>query len=85
MITRRGFMKVLGGGLVSAVALGSYAFGIEPLARLRVARYALTPPGWSPGLKLRLSRSRMFMPANPGCLRAASHPYASAPTTSAAT
>ncbi|WP_027993292.1 metallophosphoesterase [Sinorhizobium meliloti] len=54
MITRRGFMKVLGGGLVSAVALGSYAFGIEPLARLRVARYAVTPPGWSPGLKLRL-------------------------------
>jgi predicted MPP superfamily phosphohydrolase len=71
MITRRGFMKVLGGGLVSAVALGSYAFGIEPLARLRVARYALTPPGWSPGLKLRLV--------------ALADIHACAPTTSAAT
>jgi predicted MPP superfamily phosphohydrolase len=26
----------------------------EPLARLTVSRYALSPPGWPPGLKLRL-------------------------------
>ena len=54
MISRRAFLKVLGGGFVGAMALGSYAFGFEPLVRLNVTRYALTPPGWPPGLKLRL-------------------------------
>jgi predicted MPP superfamily phosphohydrolase len=54
MITRRGFMKALGGGFASAMALGGYAFAFEPLARLNVTRYALAPPGWTPGLKLRI-------------------------------
>ena len=54
MITRRGFLQVLGGGFASAMALGGYAFAIEPLTRLKIARYALTPPGWTPGLKLRI-------------------------------
>ncbi|PDT82878.1 metallophosphoesterase [Sinorhizobium sp. BJ1] len=54
MITRRGFMQVIGGGFASAVALGGYAFAVEPLARLRIAHYSLTPPGWTPGLKLRV-------------------------------
>ncbi|MCG5475367.1 MAG: metallophosphoesterase [Sinorhizobium fredii] len=54
MITRRGLLKLIGGGFASAVALGGYAFAFEPLARLNVTRYALTPPGWTPGLKLRI-------------------------------
>lgn len=54
MITRRGLLKVLGGGIASMAALGGYAFAIEPLARLSVTRYSLTPPGWTPGLKLRV-------------------------------
>ncbi|OWO92655.1 metallophosphoesterase [Rhizobium esperanzae] len=54
MITRRGFFKVLGGGIAGVMALGSYAFAYEPLARLGIARYRLTPPGWTPGLKLRI-------------------------------
>lgn len=54
MITRRGFMQVLGGGFASAMALGGYAFAVEPLARLRIAHYSLTPPGWTQGLKLRV-------------------------------
>ncbi|WP_455873774.1 metallophosphoesterase [Rhizobium yanglingense] len=54
MITRRGFLKILGGGLAGVVALGGYAFAYEPLARLNITRYALTPPGWTPGLKLRV-------------------------------
>ncbi|MBP1875144.1 putative MPP superfamily phosphohydrolase [Ensifer adhaerens] len=54
MITRRGLLKFLGGGIASMAALGGYAFAIEPLARLNVTRYALTPPGWTPGLKLRV-------------------------------
>ncbi|MEI3853120.1 MULTISPECIES: metallophosphoesterase [unclassified Ensifer] len=54
MITRRGLLKVIGGGIASMAALGGYAFAVEPLARLNVTRYALTPPGWTPGLKLRV-------------------------------
>ncbi|WDZ75966.1 metallophosphoesterase [Ensifer adhaerens] len=54
MITRRGLLKVIGGGIASMAALGGYAFAVEPLARLSVTRYTLTPPGWTPGLKLRV-------------------------------
>jgi predicted MPP superfamily phosphohydrolase len=54
VITRRGFLKILGGSVAGVVALGGYAFAYEPLARLNIARYALTPPGWTPGLKLRV-------------------------------
>ncbi|MBZ7923184.1 metallophosphoesterase [Ensifer adhaerens] len=54
MITRRGLLKVIGGGIASMAALGGYAFAVEPLARLSVTRYAVTPPGWTPGLKLRV-------------------------------
>lgn len=54
MITRRGLLKVIGGGIASMAALGGYAFAVEPLGRLSVTRYTLTPPGWTPGLKLRV-------------------------------
>ncbi|TCU35515.1 metallophosphoesterase [Rhizobium azibense] len=54
MITRRGFLKILGSSVVGAMAFGGYAFAYEPIVRLNIARYALTPPGWTPGLKLRV-------------------------------
>lgn len=54
MITRRGFLKFLGGSVAGVMALGGYAFAFEPLVRLNVTRYKLTPPGWTPGLKLRV-------------------------------
>lgn len=54
MFSRRQFLKFLGMGAASLGALGFYAFEFEPLLRLTVARYALTPPNWPPGLKLRL-------------------------------
>jgi uncharacterized protein len=54
MITRRRFFKWLGGLAASGVALGSYAFAIEPGFRLNITRYAFTPPRWTPGLKLKL-------------------------------
>ncbi|MFS8144766.1 metallophosphoesterase [Rhizobium sp. BR 249] len=54
MITRRGFFKVLGGSVAGVMSLGGYAFAYEPLARLSITRYRLTPPGWTPGLKLRI-------------------------------
>lgn len=53
MITRRGLFKTLGTSFAAMVALAGYAVA-EPLFRLRIARYALTPPGWTPGLKLRV-------------------------------
>ncbi|MGE6782529.1 metallophosphoesterase [Ensifer adhaerens] len=53
MISRRGLLKLIGGGIASMAALGGYAFAVEPLARLNVTRYKLTPPNWTPGLKLR--------------------------------
>lgn len=33
---------------------GGYAFGIEPMS-LAVTRYAITPPGWPAGLRLRIA------------------------------
>jgi predicted MPP superfamily phosphohydrolase len=44
--SRRSFLKTLAGSAVSLAALGGYAFAVEPGFRLRVQRYAFTPPGW---------------------------------------
>ena len=55
LLTRRRFLRTLGLGALAAGTLGSYAFAIEPLWRLSVTRYAFTPPGWPPGLCLRLA------------------------------
>jgi predicted MPP superfamily phosphohydrolase len=54
MITRRGFLRFIGGSFLTAVALGAYAAGIEPMLLAHVKRYALTPPHWPDGLKLRV-------------------------------
>jgi predicted MPP superfamily phosphohydrolase len=53
VISRRGFLKTLGGGFAALMALGGYAVA-EPLTRLVTTRYAFTPTGWTPGLKLRI-------------------------------
>ena len=54
--TRR---QVLTGLSASALGLGAstgaYAFVIEPRFRLAVTPYMLTPPGWTPGLTLRVA------------------------------
>ena len=54
-LTRRKFLVSLSSLLGSTMALGGYAFGIEPAFRLRVQKYAFTPPNWTPGLKLRVA------------------------------
>lgn len=41
--------------LVAGVGLGGYAFGVEPLVRMSVTRYRLTPPQWPRDLKLRMA------------------------------
>ncbi|MDX8441568.1 metallophosphoesterase [Mesorhizobium australafricanum] len=55
MITRRGFLRLIGGSFLSMVSLGAYAVGIEPMLLAHVKRYALTPPRWPAGLKLRVA------------------------------
>ena len=55
LLTRRRFLRTLGLGALSSAALGSYAFAVEPLWRMTVTRYAITPPGWTPGLHLRVA------------------------------
>lgn len=54
MLTRRNFFIGLGAALAAGVSSVGYAFGVEPF-RLRVARYAFTPPRWSDGLSLRVA------------------------------
>ena len=54
MITRRGFLRFVGGSLLTVVAFSAYAVGIEPMLLTHVKRYALTPPHWPAGLKLRI-------------------------------
>lgn len=55
MISRRGFLRLVGGSVLSMVALGAYAVGIEPMLLTHVKRYALTPPHWPTDLKLRIA------------------------------
>lgn len=53
MITRRAFVRGLGALGLSGLSIGGYAIA-EPW-RLTVRRYALTPPRWPPGLRLRIA------------------------------
>ena len=53
-MTRRGLFKWLSRLALTGVSIGTYALAIEPGFLLRTQYYALTPPRWTPGLKLRL-------------------------------
>lgn len=53
MLSRRSFLAGLGWTFLAGLSSATYAFAIEPTFRLRIARYALTPPRWTPGLKIR--------------------------------
>lgn len=46
MISRRRFLQSLATGSAGVLALGGYAFGIEPHHRLEVRRYDLALPRW---------------------------------------
>ncbi len=54
-MTRRQFLRLIGLGAVASAVAGAYAVAIEPLHRLRITRYAFTPPRWTPGLTLRVA------------------------------
>lgn len=53
-ISRRGFLKGVGGSLASGFGVGGYAFAVEPL-QLAVTRYKVTPAGWPESLKLKIA------------------------------
>ncbi len=65
-ITRRGFLKSLLAALAGGAALSSYAFAIEPMLRLTVQRYRITPPNWPPHLKLTLAAVADVHAVEPG-------------------
>jgi hypothetical protein len=55
LITRRRLLTGLGVSAVSGLALSGYAFGIEPMWRLNVTRYAVTPPRWPKNLNIKIA------------------------------
>ncbi len=52
--TRRLILKVGAGLLLTGVSGGAYARFVEPGGSMALARYRLSPKGWTPGLRLRL-------------------------------
>lgn len=54
MITRRNLLKGLLGTSLAGLFTGIYGGFIEPDLRMRVQNWALQPPGWPRGAKLRL-------------------------------
>jgi predicted MPP superfamily phosphohydrolase len=55
MISRRAVVQGASAFLLGGVGLAGYALGIEPHARLSVARYQVTPSRWPAGVRLRLA------------------------------
>jgi predicted MPP superfamily phosphohydrolase len=54
MISRRQLFKVIGGVGALSASTAAYGFG-EPVLRLRVARYDITPPQWPADFQLRIA------------------------------
>lgn len=54
LLTRRQIISPLTALAALGAGSGAYGIGIEPLYRLHVQRYALSPANWTPGLKLRI-------------------------------
>jgi predicted MPP superfamily phosphohydrolase len=55
MISRRQFFRFLAGLGAFSASSTAYGFGIEPLLRLRVARYDISPPQWPAGFQLKIA------------------------------
>jgi uncharacterized protein len=52
--SRRAFLATVAGSGFGVAGLGGYAVAFEPTS-LTIQRYALSPPGWTPGLRLRIA------------------------------
>jgi uncharacterized protein len=55
MLSRRRFFKFIAGLGAATFSTAAYGVGIEPVLRLRVARYHVTPPQWPADLKLTIA------------------------------
>lgn len=55
LLTRRGFLRLAGTFVAGAAASGVYGTFIEPFYGLRVTRYKLALPRWTPDLRLRVA------------------------------
>ena len=55
MISRRHFFRFLAGLGAFSASTTAYGFGIEPVLRLRVARYDISPPQWPAGFPLKIA------------------------------
>src|ERR1700682_2462221 len=55
MISRRQFFRFVAGLGAFSASTTAYGFGIEPVLRLRVARYDLLPPQWPADFDLRIA------------------------------
>jgi predicted MPP superfamily phosphohydrolase len=55
MITRRKFLRFIAGLGAFGTSTAAYGFGVEPLLRLRIARYDISPPGWPSGFELKIA------------------------------
>src|SRR5215470_13679529 len=54
MLSRRHVLRLLAGLGAVGFSTAAYGFG-EPVLRLRVARYDLSPPRWPAGLELKVA------------------------------
>jgi len=64
LITRRGFLKLVLKGFVAGAALAGFPV-VEAMATPRITRYALNPPHWTPGLKLKIVALADFHACDP--------------------
>ena len=55
MITRRKFLRFLAGLGAFGTSTAAYGFGVEPLLRLRVASYDISPSRWPSGFELKIA------------------------------
>ena len=55
MITRRTAIKGLAGSTLGAVGLSGYAVAVEPMRGPMITSYAVQPPRWPAGLKLKIA------------------------------
>jgi len=55
MNSRRQFLRFIAGVGALGASTATYGFGIEPVLRLRVARYNITPPQWPAGFQLKIA------------------------------
>ncbi len=55
MISRRHFLRFLAGLGAFGASTTAYGVGIEPMLRLRVARYDILPPQWPADFQLKIA------------------------------